>query len=150
MDQFSQVKCDHNHSSHCLLYFEKHHKTMYTYIIFHHLGVVKCNLLLSWKVLHFRLSRARMVVENAFGRLKGRFRLLKKQCDCDLNTVLSMVSAAVTLHNICEMREEVFDPQWGSEEENTDVNGGETATNGVDGRGVRDALMRHINITPLP
>ena len=90
-----------------------------------------------------------MVVENAFGRLKGRFRILKKQCDCDLPTVLSMVSAAVTLHNICEMRKEVFDPIWISQEE---VTGGSVATvadagedNRPSGNEVRMAIFRHIN-----
>ena len=53
-----------------------------------------------------------MVVENAFGRLKGRFRILKKQNDCELKTIISRVAAAVTLHNICEMRDEIFDPTW--------------------------------------
>ena len=34
---------------------------------------------------------AKMVVENAFGRLKGRFRLLRKPCDCDLPTTIRCV-----------------------------------------------------------
>ena len=63
------------------------------------------------KHFNYRLSRARMVVENAFGRLKGRFHILRKQCDCDLPTTLdlSMVTAVVILHNVCELNNEYFD-----------------------------------------
>ena len=44
-----------------------------------------------------------MVVENTFERLKGRWRCLLKRNDSHVSNVLSIVSACVVLHNICEM-----------------------------------------------
>ena len=44
-----------------------------------------------------------MVVENAFGRLKGRWRCLLKRMDFMLENVPNIVATCVILHNICEM-----------------------------------------------
>lgn len=44
-----------------------------------------------------------MVVENAFGRLKGRWRCLLKRLDFKLENVPNVVSACVVLHNMCEL-----------------------------------------------
>lgn len=52
---------------------------------------------------NYRQSRARMTVENAFGRLKGRWRCLLKRMDADVSNVPSIVGACVVLHNICEL-----------------------------------------------
>ena len=62
--------------------------------------------------LHFNypLSRARMVAENAFGRLKGRWRCLLKQNEGDIEKMNNFVAACCTLHNLCEMFQEEFDP----------------------------------------
>ena len=57
----------------------------------------------SQKKFNYRQSRARMVVENAFGRLKGRWRCLLKRLDFKLENVPYIVSACVVLHNMCEM-----------------------------------------------
>ena len=61
---------------------------------------------------NYRLSSARMVVENAFGRLKGRWRCLLKRHDGDIKYLNNTISACVTLHNICERHKERFDEQW--------------------------------------
>ena len=62
--------------------------------------------------LHFnyRIIRARMVVENAFGRIKGRRRCLLKQIEAGMDKMNSVVATCV-LHNILEICNEEFDPE---------------------------------------
>ncbi|XP_075060997.1 uncharacterized protein LOC142149570 [Mixophyes fleayi] len=62
------------------------------------------------------LSSARMVVENAFGRLKGRWRCLLKHIDIDTKLVPHVVAACCILHNICEIQKEQFLPEWNVQE----------------------------------
>ena len=50
-----------------------------------------------------RLSRAHVVVECAFGRLKGRWRSLLKRNDMRLDYLCNAVAACCVLHNICEV-----------------------------------------------
>ena len=59
-----------------------------------------------------RLSRTRMVVENAFGRLKGRWRSLMKRCDIDVTFLPTYVSTCCSLHNICEIHQGSFNDEW--------------------------------------
>ncbi|XP_070547328.1 uncharacterized protein [Ptychodera flava] len=59
-----------------------------------------------------RLSRARMVVENAFGRLKGRWRSLMKRNDCQLEGIPTIVTTCCILHNLCEREGNPFYEQW--------------------------------------
>ena len=54
------------------------------------------------KKFNYRQSRARIVVENAFGRLKGRWRCLQKRLDFKLANVPNIVGACVVMHFICE------------------------------------------------
>ena len=60
-----------------------------------------------------------MVVENPFGRLKGRFRILMKRNDCDIDTPLTMVAACVVLHNICEISGDAYDEEWSTDVDNS-------------------------------
>lgn len=64
------------------------------------------------KLFNYRQSHARMVVENSFGHLKGRWRCLLKQMDFSLENVLAVVAACAVLHNICEMYGDNFRDEW--------------------------------------
>ncbi|KAK7925393.1 hypothetical protein WMY93_007703 [Mugilogobius chulae] len=57
---------------------------------------------------NFKLSQARMAVERAFGRLKGRWRCLLKECDAHITFVSRIVSACCVLHNYLEVHEEEY------------------------------------------
>uniref|UniRef100_A0A1A8KU29 DDE Tnp4 domain-containing protein n=1 Tax=Nothobranchius kuhntae TaxID=321403 RepID=A0A1A8KU29_NOTKU len=56
---------------------------------------------------NYHLSSARMVVENAFGRLKGRWKCLAKRCDVDIHIMPDIVIACCILHNVCEINRQL-------------------------------------------
>lgn len=64
------------------------------------------------QIFNYRLSSARRVIENAFGRLKARFRMMHKGLECDIHNVNSVVRAACVLHNICEHLRDQCDTSW--------------------------------------
>lgn len=51
------------------------------------------------KVFNYRLSRARRVVENAFGILSSRFRIFRKPILLSPETTIKLTKAACALHN---------------------------------------------------
>ncbi|XP_033104701.1 uncharacterized protein LOC117107204 [Anneissia japonica] len=51
---------------------------------------------------NYKLSATRMTVEKAFGRLKGRWRLLLKENEHEITNLRSIVQTCCTWHNICE------------------------------------------------
>lgn len=63
---------------------------------------------------NYRLSRARMVTESAYGMLKGRWRVLFRKYECAPEDLKLVVLACMVLHNICMDRGETlprkFDP----------------------------------------
>ena len=61
---------------------------------------------------NYQLSRSRVVVENAFGRLKGRWRTLMKWNDNDIEFVPIVVMACSILHNLCEMQGDHCEDSW--------------------------------------
>ena len=61
---------------------------------------------------NFRLSKARITVEHAFGRLKGRWRCLLKRMDYNLENEPHVVAACVVLHNICETLGDMCQEDW--------------------------------------
>ena len=64
------------------------------------------------KNFNYRLSRARIVGENAFGRLKARWRKLLKQNDMSISNVPNVIMACCILHNVCEVHGEAFNDVW--------------------------------------
>lgn len=57
------------------------------------------NISYEKRIFNYRLSRARRVVENAFGILASRFRVLRRPLDLDLKTIDIIVMACCALHN---------------------------------------------------
>ena len=103
---------------------------------------------LSSKQLHFnyRLSRARMVVECAFGRLKGRWRSLLKRNDTDIKFIPKYVATCCVLHNICEIHRDEFNEDWMQCNQDSDQHGTaqplsiSTSRNTATATSIRDAL----------
>ena len=56
------------------------------------------------RVFNYRLSRARRIVENAFGILANRFQVLLTTMRQQPETVQMVVTACVCLHNLLRMR----------------------------------------------
>ena len=69
---------------------------------------------LSAEELQFnnRLSTTGVVVENEYGRLKGRFPALAKRVDLNLHNCCTVIAACCVLHNFCELMKEEFEEQW--------------------------------------
>ena len=61
---------------------------------------------------NYRLSRARVVVEHSYGKLKGRWRCLLKRLDVEVSDVPELVAACCVLHNICEVHGDSFNEDW--------------------------------------
>ena len=58
------------------------------------------------------LSRSRVVVENAFGRLKGRFQCIAKRLDTTLDHTVNIVTTCCILHNFCIITKQRFLHEW--------------------------------------
>ena len=58
------------------------------------------------------LSVTRVVVENPYGRLKGRFRSIAKRLDLNVLTVCLVIAACCVLQNFCEVMGEDFNEEW--------------------------------------
>ncbi|XP_049273736.1 uncharacterized protein LOC125759317 [Rhipicephalus sanguineus] len=67
------------------------------------------------RVFNYNLSRTRRIVENAFGRLKARFRFVAKRMDCHLPNSKRAIRAACVLHNICENFRDCVEQPWEQE-----------------------------------
>lgn len=86
---------------------------------------------------NYRLSRARLVTECAYGQLKGRFRVLHRRSECNEQTMKPITLACVVLHNICIEHREPFPA-------NLDLTTDPTSLERRDREAVRDLLnMRH-------
>ena len=68
-----------------------------------------------------RLHSALAVTENAYGMLKGRWRILHKKTEMKMYNLKYVVTACVMLHNICIATNNPCNPRWrlGAERELT-------------------------------
>ncbi|XP_065437947.1 uncharacterized protein LOC135980972 [Chrysemys picta bellii] len=66
----------------------------------------------SQDLFNYRLSKCRMVVECAFGRLKVRWRSLLSRIDLSKINIPIVIAACCALHNICESKGETFMAGW--------------------------------------
>ncbi|XP_067302878.1 uncharacterized protein [Pseudorasbora parva] len=96
------------------------------------------------QVYNVKISRAHVVVENAFGRLKGRWHCLMKRNDCAVDLVKSMVLTCCALHNLCESHGEAYESAWDSPSAEEPV---AALTQAVEeeGRDVREGLLCYLN-----
>ncbi|KAG1657412.1 Protein ALP1-like [Nymphon striatum] len=56
------------------------------------------------QIYNYRLSRARRVIENAFGFLASRWRIYRQSINGDFNTVVGIIKSTVCLHNFLMSR----------------------------------------------
>ena len=60
---------------------------------------------------NYRLSRARMTTGCAYGKLKGRWRVLLRKCESPPEKVCTVTLTCIVLHNICIKREDTLSNQ---------------------------------------
>ncbi|XP_058623365.1 uncharacterized protein LOC131534485 [Onychostoma macrolepis] len=73
------------------------------------------------RILNYRLSRARRVVENAFGILANRLRVFRSTICLEPDKVIKITMASLCIHNfLCERRSEAYTPPAFVDWENTD------------------------------
>ena len=70
------------------------------------------------KTFNYRLCS---VVENAYGRLKARWRRLMRRNDMCIDNIPTVVTCACILHNVCEIHGESFNDAWLREVEGNSV-----------------------------
>ena len=88
-----------------------------------------------------------MAVENAFGRLKGRWRCLLKRNDNNLQHVPNIIASCCILHNLCEVWGEAFDDSWFQDDQNDEfqqpVAVGRDNLHRAQAEGIRRALVSY-------
>ncbi|XP_064475764.1 uncharacterized protein LOC135389661 [Ornithodoros turicata] len=94
---------------------------------------------------NYHLSKAGRIVENAFGRMKARFRYTMKRLECDLDNAPLAIRTCCVLNNICEAFSEPLMQQWASDSEVASSvyqqPNGATDTRSASGTCVRDAIV---------
>ena len=102
------------------------------------------NLTDKQRTFNYRLSRARIVSENAFECLKARWRWLMKQNDMDVHNI---VAACCILHNICEVHGNHFNDSWmdNSTTLNQPTSPGTVTTTSSQAKNIRNVLADYFS-----
>ena len=53
-----------------------------------------------------------MVTENAYGVLKGRWRILYKKTECKMHNLKYIIMVSIMLHNLCIEMDDPCKPRW--------------------------------------
>ena len=102
------------------------------------------------KKFNYRLSHAQVVVDNAFGRLKGHWRCLLKRNESNTNNMPKIIARCVVLHNICELFGEEYPDEWViPEPPSTGGSDGTSPTASSSGVEIRDALVSYFNCSSV-
>lgn len=105
---------------------------------------------------NYAFSKARRVVENAFGRLKARFRIVLKRMEVRIDNVNAVVRACCILHNVCETLNDSADKQWiqdarkVEEDDKLEQPSRKTTAKTDSGTAVRTALVAYFGANPPP
>ena len=59
-----------------------------------------------------KLCSARVVTENAYGMLKGRWRILYKKTECRMHNLKYVIMSCIMLHNLCIKHKDPCEPRW--------------------------------------
>lgn len=70
------------------------------------------------KLFNLKLSSARIVVENAFGHLKARFRKIGRGLEVHIENTSIIIQACCILHNICNNNNDQINKLWLTEQQN--------------------------------
>ncbi|XP_027331972.1 protein ALP1-like [Abrus precatorius] len=73
------------------------------------------NLTWTQHAFNEKVADIQKIAKDAFARLKGRWSCLQKRTEVKLEDLPGVLGACCVLHNICEMRNEGMDPEWGFE-----------------------------------
>ena len=90
------------------------------------------NLQLTPQEKHFNktLCSARAIVEDCYGMLNGRWRILYKKTECRLNNLKYIIMACINLHNFCIETKDPCNPRWILEVKELDLHEKETVREG--------------------
>ena len=100
------------------------------------------------RVFNYHLSRARVTVQNTFGRWKGRFIRFSKRVDMEVLSLVGVTYASCILHNICELQKSAYLPFWDENEILPDVVANEIDEGDVlphDAHEIRDVLTNYFS-----
>jgi hypothetical protein len=64
------------------------------------------------KKYDYHLHRATTPVEIAFSHLRGRWKILLKRCDLQLDNMINIIKTCLVLHNLCESNGDHYFDSW--------------------------------------